>query len=113
MNYALTQMSQARYERALAYFERARVYSPHYSILEINLGIVKNVMKKPAAEVEQHYRNSLAYGPSDPQGYSYYAEWLFSIGRVPEARTMALKALEISPAYRPAADLLAKINSRR
>ncbi|HUB00787.1 MAG TPA: tetratricopeptide repeat protein, partial [Terracidiphilus sp.] len=106
MNYGLTQMEKGAYARALSYFQRALVYTPNYSTLEINLGVVLGAMNRPA-EAEQHFQRALALAPADDQARYYYGRWLFQQRRVPDAVLQLKTAVALNPSLLQARDLLA------
>jgi Tfp pilus assembly protein PilF len=107
MNYGLTQMSQGRYETARAYFQQATVYTPAYSILEINLGIVEGTLGHQE-DAEQHFRRALQIQP-DGDAHFYYGRWLVEHGRAPEAIPHLEEAVRLSPAAAYAPDLLMQV----
>jgi tetratricopeptide (TPR) repeat protein len=96
MNYGLALMRQGKLDEALDYFNRAKAFTPNYSILEINLGIVKSALGQDE-EAEQHYRRALQLDPDYGQGHYYYARWLVKRARGPEAIAHLRTALRISP----------------
>ncbi|HOV10251.1 MAG TPA: tetratricopeptide repeat protein [Bacteroidales bacterium] len=98
MNYGLTQMAKANYPVAEKYFEQALEYTPYYSFLHINLGILKNAMGKPA-EAEEYFNKAIQYGPQYNEPYYYYAGFLLTHNRVNEARLMEEQDLRINPIF--------------
>jgi len=108
MNYGLSQMSKGNYQKAQEYFERALVLTPHYSVLHVNMGILKGAMNQPA-EAEKYFRSALQYGPDNPASYFFYAKWLNSRNRSDEAVPLLKKAVQLSPAYDLAQNLLNEI----
>ncbi|MFA6923447.1 MAG: tetratricopeptide repeat protein [Bacteroidales bacterium] len=98
MNYGLTQMGAGKYDVALSYFEKALIYNPYYSLLYINLGVLKNAMNKPA-EAEEYFKKAITYGIGGHEPYYYYANFLFQHNRIGDARQMAEKSLSISPDF--------------
>jgi tetratricopeptide (TPR) repeat protein len=97
MNYGLTQMSQGRYGQAKELFEQARLYTPNYPHLEINLGIVNDRLGEPAL-AEQHFVRALQLQPDFVGGHYFYARWLVDHGRSGEAIPHLQRAIELSPA---------------
>ncbi len=102
MNYALTQMAQARYAVALDYFQRALEYTPNYPTLEINLGIVNGAMADQgetarAAEAERHFQRAIALAPNDDAPHAYYGRWLDQHARTGEAIQQLNTAIELNP----------------
>ena len=108
MNYGLTAMSRGDLETARTYFERAAVLTPNYSTLEINLGVVHAALG--ASTAEQHFTRALALSP-DADGHFFYARWLASVRRAPEALPHLQQALAGSPAYLEARRLLMRLHS--
>ncbi|HNZ42878.1 MAG TPA: tetratricopeptide repeat protein [Bacteroidales bacterium] len=98
MNYGLTQMAKANYPVAEKYFEQALEYTPYYSFLHINLGILKNAMGKPA-EAEGYFNKAIQYGPQYNEPYYYYAGFLLKQNRIQEARRMEEQDLLINPIF--------------
>ena len=95
MNYGNTLMAKGDYKGALDYFHRAQALTPQYAVLLINLAIAEAATK--AADVEQHFQEALKLAPLSPDSYTYYARWLLSQSRMPEARGLLRTALELSP----------------
>jgi Flp pilus assembly protein TadD len=96
MNYGLTQMAQGRYEEADRLFERAAVYAPSYSYLEVNQGIVAGRLGR-VADAERHFNRALQLQPNEPSSYTFYARWLIERGRVSEAIPLLERAVQLSP----------------
>ena len=107
MNYGLTQLQQGQYATARDYFERALTLTPNYSTLQINLGIVTSALGDQRG-AEAHFLRALQLSP-DADSNFYYARWLASNGRVPEAIPHVSKALSLSPAASNPRDLLMEI----
>ena len=80
MNYGLVLMGRGEYPAALDYFERARNFTPNYSTLEINLGVVNGSLRRDG-EAESHFQRALALAPDSSDSYYYYARWLRDRGR--------------------------------
>jgi len=108
MNYGLTQMSKGEYVTALNYFERAKIYTPAYPLLEVNLGIVNGALGRDG-EAESHFRRALALDPNEAQSYYYYGSWLKSKGRTEESIANLEAALRAGPNNVDARDLLMQI----
>jgi tetratricopeptide (TPR) repeat protein len=108
MNYGLSQMELGRYDVALDYFERAAVFNPAYSYLEINLGIVNAALNKDA-EADRHFNRAVALTPTEAPPRFFYARWLNQKGRIPEAIANLKIAVANNPAYLDAAHLLMQI----
>lgn len=96
MNYGLTQMSKGDYATALRYFEQARIYTPNYSTLEINIGIANGGLGREH-EAESHFLRALALAPGDADPHYYYGRWLSSQGRAAQSITELETALQASP----------------
>ena len=96
MNYGLTQMSQGDYASALRYFEQARIYTPNYSTLEINIGIANGGMGRQQ-EAQNHFLRALALAPGEADPHYYYGRWLNSQGRTSEGIPELQAALQASP----------------
>ena len=107
MNYGLTRMARADYQTARAYFERAALLTPNYSTLEINLGIVDDALGSKTA-AEDHFTRALALSP-DATSHFYYARWLASMRRAPEALDHLRKSLVNSPGGLDARHLLMRL----
>jgi tetratricopeptide (TPR) repeat protein len=112
MNFGLTRMAAGDYKSALDYFNRALVYTPAYMYLEVNLGIANGGVNNDS-EAEAHFRRALALEPNETVSYYYYARWLYSKQRAPEAilllqRAIALNGGDPLPRY-----LLMKIYSQQ
>jgi tetratricopeptide (TPR) repeat protein len=97
MNYGQTQMAKGNLQAAYDYFQRAAIYSPNYSILEINLGVAAGELNRDA-EAEQHFRRAITLAPEESQSYFFYGRWLQRRGRVPEAISILIKAAALNPA---------------
>jgi tetratricopeptide (TPR) repeat protein len=106
MNYGLTLMAKGAYPDALDSFQRALVYTPNYTTLEINLGVVYGVMHQ-AANAEQHFQRALALSPSGDEAHYYYGRWLDQSGRIADALQQLQAAVALNPSRLPARDLLA------
>ena len=107
MNYGLTRMARGDYQTARAYFERAALISPNYSTLEINLGIVHDALGSHAV-AEEHFKRALLLSP-DASSHFYYARWLASARRAPEAITHLRAAIANSPGGLDARHLLMRL----
>lgn len=106
MIYGLTQMNKGAYAVALDYFERALVYTPNYSTLEINIGVVNGNMadRGPAseaagrsAEAEKHFQRAILLSPGDDSGHAFYGRWLEQQGRFAEAIAQLQTAVQLDP----------------
>jgi len=111
MNFGLTQMARGRYAEAKAAFDRAAVYTPRYSYLEINQGIVEGELGHPS-EAERHFRNALAMN-ADANAHFFFARWLVRAGRAPEALDHLKEAVRQSSAAPAPRALLLRLNDAR
>jgi Flp pilus assembly protein TadD len=103
MNYGRTLMARGDAQSAYNYFQRAAVYTPNYSTLEINMGLCAGELHRDA-EAEQHFRRAIALAPGESRPYSYYGGWLQRHGRLPDAvsalsKGAAVNATDLSPRY--------------
>jgi tetratricopeptide (TPR) repeat protein len=105
MNYGLTQMEKGDYRRAEDYFERAAVYTPEYSNLEINLGIANGGLNQDAA-AEEHFRRAATIAPDAADSHYFYARWLKEKKRSPEAVSELEQAIALNADYMPAQYLI-------
>ena len=98
MNYGLTQMRKANYETALDYFNRALIYTPYYSYLHTNLGVLHNAMGNKQI-AEEYFVNGINYGEDIYVSHYYYSKFLFENNRFQEALLEAEKTRKLSPYY--------------
>lgn len=108
MNYGLSQMEKGKFEKAEEYFKRALEFTPYYSFLHINMGVLKGAMNQPE-EAEQYFHNAIKYNPQNPQAYFHYAKWLAERNQIHKAIPLLRKAVDLSPAYSNARVLLDRI----
>lgn len=101
MNYGLTQMEKGDYRRALEYFERAAVFNPSYSFLEINRGIA-NAGLNQKAEAEAHFLRAIELSPNIAESHYFYARWLRQEGRTATALAELDRTIQLNPDYLPA-----------
>lgn len=106
-SYGLTQMTKGNYAVAKSYYDRAEAMEPAYPPLEINMGINEGALGNDA-DAEQHFRRALAMR-DDVDGHFYYARWLVSAGRAPEAIVHLTAAARIDPARAEPRTLLMKL----
>lgn len=92
MNYGLVLMARGDYAGALSYLERAQVYTPNYSTLEINLGVANAGLRR-GGEAQRHFERALALAPDTPDSYFFYARWLHAVGQAPRAASLLETAL--------------------
>jgi len=98
MDYGLALMGKADFSTALAYFERAAVFAPDYSLLEINLGNVNGALNRDA-EAERHFRRAIQLDPQQADPYFHYARWLDYKDRDREATEALNTALALNPVH--------------
>jgi protein O-mannosyl-transferase len=96
MNYGLTLMRRGEYNGALNAFTKAKEFSPYYSYLYINFGILKNAMGK-TAEAETDFLTGIQYGPNSPDGFKFYADYLLRNKRLKQADSICNIGLRLSP----------------
>jgi tetratricopeptide (TPR) repeat protein len=107
MNHGLARMARGDYGGAREDFDRAAVFAPNYSVLEINRGIVEGQLGDQAA-AERHFQRALALNP-DTNAHFYYARWLVGRGRAPEALPHVQTATRQSPAFADAQNLAMRL----
>ena len=110
MNYGLALMSRGDLDGALAAFTRALAYTPSYSLLEINLGIVNGALHRDA-EAERHFQRALTLAPSDSTPRFYYARWLEEKGRGADALAQASAALALNAAQPGAQEMVRRLQA--
>jgi Flp pilus assembly protein TadD len=84
MNYGLALMRRGDYEGALSHFERALAFTPNYALLEVNLGIATDALRRHE-EAERHFQRAVSLEPADDRTLAAYARWLESRERTTEA----------------------------
>lgn len=94
MNYGLVFMGRGSYDTANYYFVKALDYCPRYSLLYVNLAILKNSMGNKA-EAENYFKSGLAYGGEDAGNYYFYARFLNDNGRKVEAINNLYKCITL------------------
>ncbi|WP_299255134.1 tetratricopeptide repeat protein [uncultured Aquimarina sp.] len=95
MNYGLTQMEKGNYPTALEYYEKALRYSPYYSPLHINMGVVQGALNS-TEKAEESFKKAIQYDPNSDTPYYFYARFLTKKKRYIDARKMGEKANEIT-----------------
>jgi len=90
MMYGLTRMTAGDLTGARLLFEQALQYSPNFSTLEVNLGVVNGLLAdrgEPmrARIAEDHFRTAEELAASDDTVHAYYGRWLMTQGRLEEA----------------------------
>ncbi len=108
MNYGLILMARGDYIGALSYFERALMYTPNYSTLEINLGIANGGLHRDA-EAERHFARAVALAPDTAEPYFYYARWLHDAGRLPRSAALLETAVAKNRLFFDARHLLIEV----
>jgi tetratricopeptide (TPR) repeat protein len=111
MNYGVSQLEKGDYENAKAYFERAYVLDPVFSISSVNLGIVEGLLGNPTV-AEKYFQEALVLDESYPEAYYFYARWLNVEGRYTEAIPLLSQAIALSPVYADAHYLLMDIYAK-
>jgi len=106
-SYGLTQMTKGNFAAAESYYERAEKTETAYPPLEINIGINEGALGNDAA-AEQHFKRALSMR-DDVDAHYYYARWLVSAGRAPEAIAHLIAATRIDPARAEPRTLLMKL----
>ena len=112
MNYGVARMEKADFTTAIAYFERGVQFSPHYSLLYVNLGVAYGALQRHA-EAEAAFQRALAIAPRDWRSHSYFARWLDTVGRKDEALAEAAIAASQNPLDQDARDMAARFSSGR
>lgn len=108
MNYGLAKMGKGEYAIAEKYFIDALAGKPDYATLHINLGVLKEAMGDKTS-AETYFKNALTYNTTSADAYYFYSKFLVNQFRYAEAIPLLLKAIEISPAYLSARELLMKV----
>ena len=102
MIYGLTQMSRGDYPSALDLFTRALQFTPNYSTLEINLGVVNGAMADAGQAsrtslAEAHFLRAITLAPTSDEPHVYYGRWLKDHGRAAEAISQLKLAIALNP----------------
>ena len=105
MNYGLSLMAKGDFVNAENYFNKSLLLNPNYGILHINLGVVKNAIGNKT-EAENHFKKAIILNPNGHTHLYFYSHFLYSEGRLKEAKPLLNRALEISPTYSDAKSLL-------
>jgi tetratricopeptide (TPR) repeat protein len=105
MNYGLTLMGRGQFQDALNLFERARAYTPDYSVLEINMGIACGALGRND-EAGRHFQRARWLAPDSADPYYYCGRWRKQNGQVQSAAEDLKRAIALNPAYMPARILL-------
>lgn len=93
MNYGLVFMGRASYDTASYYFTKALDYCPRYSLLHINLAVLKNAIgdKRMAQE---YFKSGIALG-NEAGNYYFYARFLKDNGQKDEAIQNLYKCIQL------------------
>jgi protein O-mannosyl-transferase len=111
MNYGNTQMSQGKYAVAKSYFEKSLVFNPGYATLQINLGIVDDVLGLKAS-AEEHFKSAIQLR-DDADGHHFYGRWLSQNGRGPEAMAHLSRSLVLAPGSAEVRALMMRLDAAR
>ncbi|MDB5284892.1 MAG: tetratricopeptide repeat protein [Bacteroidota bacterium] len=84
MNYGLVFMGRNSLDTANYYFTKALEYCPNYSLLHVNMAILKNTLGDTLA-AEKFFEKGISYGGDDAGNYYFYARFLKSRGRTSDA----------------------------
>jgi len=112
MNYGLALMARGQLVEARDLFLRAQRLLPQYSYVETNLGVVNAALKDPRA-AERHFRRSLELDDTQPSHFYFFARFLVTDGKAPEAIALLTRAIEISPGRTESRHLLLGIYAAR
>ncbi|MBF0406053.1 MAG: tetratricopeptide repeat protein [Candidatus Riflebacteria bacterium] len=110
MNYGVSLMSRGNYGEAEKCFMHALTTLSTYSVLHVNLGVLKSAIKDNKS-AEFYFKKALELNPCSPDSYSFYAGFLHKTGRQKEASEMIEKALSISPGDTYSQSIKALINT--
>jgi len=109
-SYGAALVNKQDFAAALVPLEHAAQLRPYDSVVELNLAVTYGGLNRDA-EAEQHFRKALALAPGMPDPPLYYARWLESKHRLPEAQEQAEAAIQANPRAFFARYLLLKIYS--
>ncbi|MDX2002440.1 MAG: tetratricopeptide repeat protein [Chitinophagales bacterium] len=98
MNYGLALMEKGQYELALPAYETALKYTPNYSYLHINMGVLYNALGRQK-EAEYHYQYAYGVAPDQVEVNYFYGIWLSKQNRYNEAQFHLKRVLELAPAH--------------
>jgi tetratricopeptide (TPR) repeat protein len=96
MIYGLTLLNHGDYPGALKEFTEALVYTPNYSTLEINLGVVNGLLGN-VAEAEKHFLRAISLDEGSDSAHAYYGRWLTQQGRFAEGIAELRQAVSLDP----------------
>ena len=95
-NYGNVAYSQADYETALSYWDRAAAINPTCHGCQSNLVRVSLKLHRDDL-TERYYRRILELYPSITEAYTAYADWLGSVGRFDEGVLLLDRARKFNP----------------
>ena len=110
MNYGIALMQRGSLVEARELFVRAQQFSPNYSYLEVNLGVVSDALGDEDA-AESHFQRGIALEPATPAVHRHYAYWLLRRGRGPEALDQLRQLVRLSPGDGDARDRLMQLDA--
>lgn len=96
MNYGLALMFRGEYAEAEENFLKAKALNPDYSLVYINLGILKNATGDPSS-AEIYFQQALNTSTTGFQAHYYYGKFLSDRGRIEEAKAQLKQALMLYP----------------
>jgi tetratricopeptide (TPR) repeat protein len=96
MNYGNTLLALGKFQDAEKTYTHAVKLAPTYSHLQINLGIVNELLNKKEI-AESFFKKALELDKGNPDGYSFYARFLMRNKKIREARVLINNGLKISP----------------
>ncbi|HEV3118214.1 MAG TPA: tetratricopeptide repeat protein, partial [Gemmataceae bacterium] len=111
-NYGGSLVNKQDFAGALPLLERAEQLRPYDSVVQLNLGVTYDGLRRDA-EAERHFRQALSVAPGMPDPPLYYARWLESKHRLAEAQAQAEAAVQANPRAFFARYLLLKIYSQQ
>lgn len=98
MNYGNSEMAKGNYPAALIAFNKAKDLWPYYSYVHINLGILHAATGKHV-DAENYFKTAISLDQKNPETYRYYGKWLIEQQRYPEAQSILLQGLKLSPEH--------------
>jgi tetratricopeptide (TPR) repeat protein len=94
MNYGLVFMGHGSYDTANYYFTKALIYCPDYSLLDINMAILKGAIGDKAG-ADKYFKEGIKNSPEEAGNYYFYARYLSGLGRKDEAIENYEKCIEL------------------
>lgn len=98
MNYGLALMNNGHVEEALKMYNRSEKLLPNYSYLHINKGIAFSKLGQNE-EAEENFLKAIELEETWPQGYFYYAQFLYEQGKYYSSLHFANESLKKLPSY--------------